>query len=116
MDKNSTFKEAVELTEGIIERFEKIEGRPWKAEGAFIELTKQVGELGRLLMVSEQYYFPDRDQLDHQYESTKEKIGDELADIFYAIIRIARHYDIDLLEAHVNARRIEDEFLKSKGV
>jgi len=116
MNKDMTFNEAIELAKGIVERFEKIEGKPWKSEGAFIELTKQVGELGKLIMNHEKYYFPDREKSDNRYESSKEKIGDELADIFYAIIRISKHYDIDLLDAHIKARGDEDEFLKSKGV
>jgi len=116
MRKDISFKDAIKLAEGIIERFEKIEGKKWGAEGSVIELQKQVGELSKLIMVYEKYYFSDRDKLDKQYETTKEKIGDELADIFYAIIRIARHYNIDLEKAHVEARKEEDDFLKSKRV
>ena len=116
MNKNISFKEAIDLGKSIIERFEKIEGKPWGVEGAMIELSKQVGELSKLIMVYEKYYFSDRDKLDEQYVATKEKIGDELADILFAIIRIAKHYDIDLINAHIDARKKEDEFLKSKGV
>jgi NTP pyrophosphatase (non-canonical NTP hydrolase) len=116
MDKNMTFKDAVKLAHGIIERFEKIEERKWGAEGSLIELQKQVGELSKLVMVHEKYYFSDRNKTDKQYESTKEKIGDELADILYAVIRLAKHYNIDLEKAHIEARKTEDEFLKSKGV
>ncbi len=81
-----------------------------------MELTKQVGELSKLIMVYEKYYFSDRGKMDKQYESTKEKIADELADILYVIIRIAKHYHIDLEKAHLQAREGEDEFLKSRGV
>jgi len=116
MDKNMTFQEAIKLAESIIERFEKIEGRKWGAEGSLIELQKQVGELSKLIMVHEKYYFSDRDKTDEQYESDKEKIADELADVLYAIIRLAKHYDIDLEKAHLEARKAEDDFLKSKGV
>ncbi len=116
MTKKLTFKESIELAHGIIERFEKIEGKKWGAEGSIIELQKQVGELSKLIMVYEKYYFSDRDKEDSQYESTIEEIGDELADILYAIIRIAKHYNIDLEKAHIDARKKEDEFLKSKRV
>ena len=44
---------------------------------------KQIGDLSKLVMVKEGYYFPD------QYKSGTELIGDELADIFAAVIRIA---------------------------
>jgi len=111
-----TFKEAVNLAKEIIKRFEKIENRPWGVEGAMLELTKQVGELAKIVMSYEKYYFQNRDKLDSQYSTNKEKIADELADILYMVIRIAKHYDIDLLEAHVKARKEEDGFLKSKGV
>jgi NTP pyrophosphatase (non-canonical NTP hydrolase) len=114
--KNMSFQEAVDIAKAIIKRFEKIEGKPWGVEGSIIELQKQVGELSKLVMLHEKYYFPNRDKLDKNYESDKEKIADELADILYAIIRIADQYDIDLIEAHIKARKAEDEFLKSKGV
>jgi len=113
---NMTFQEAIQLAEGIIERFEKIEGRKWGAEGALIELQKQVGELSKLVMVREKYYFGDRDKMNSGYEADKEKIADELADILYAIIRLAKHYNIDLEKAHMDAIREEDDFLKTKGV
>lgn len=116
MNKEMSFKEAVILAENIIKRFEQIECRKWGAEGALIELQKQVGELSKLVMVHEKYYFSGRDKLNKQYASDKEKIADELADIFYAIIRLARHYDIDLEQAHLDARKAEDNFLKSKGI
>ncbi len=116
MNKEMNFKEAIKLAEEIIKRFEKIEGKKWGAEGSLIELQKQVGELSKLIMVYEKYYFSDRDKTDKQYETTKEKIADELADIFYAIIRIAKHYNIDLEKAHIEARKAEDNFLRSKGV
>jgi len=110
------FKEAIELAHSIIERFEKLERKKWGVEGAMMELSKQVGELSKLVMMHEKYYFEDRDKLDKQYEVNKEKIADELADILYAIIRIAKEYDIDLEGAHIKARKQEDEFLKTKNV
>ena len=59
-----------------------------------IELAKQIGDLSKLVMVEEGYYFPDH------YKSGTELIGDELADIFAAVIRIADYYDIDLEPAN----------------
>lgn len=38
------FAEMQEMYKGIVERFNKIELQDWKAEGAMIELSKQVGE------------------------------------------------------------------------
>ncbi len=109
-----TWEEMLDLTRKIIKRFEKIEGKPWGVEGGMMELMKQVGELSRLVMSYEQYYFADRGQLDSEYLATKEKIGDELSDILFMTIRIADHYDIDLMDAHVRALQEADEFLKTK--
>lgn len=58
-------------------------------------------------MVAEQYYLADRDS-DPRYAGD---VGDELADILHAVLRIADHYDIDLEEAHVAARRREMAYL-----
>ena len=55
-----TFHEAIALYRTIYHRFETIEGRPWGAEGAMIELMKQVGELAKYVMVAEYYYFAGR--------------------------------------------------------
>lgn len=100
-----TMQAAIELYRDVYRRFEKVEGRPWGVEGAMIELAKQVGDLSKLVMVEEGYYFPNR------YESSTELVGDELADIFAAIIRIADYYQIDLVEAHIKAREAEEKSL-----
>ena len=105
MSSELTMRDAIERYRAVYHRFEKIEGRPWGPEGATIELSKQVGDLAKLIMVKEGYYFPDR------YESSVDQIGDELADIFAAVIRIADHYAIDLIEAHVRAREAEEASL-----
>jgi NTP pyrophosphatase (non-canonical NTP hydrolase) len=116
-DKELTFKEAIKLAEDVIDRFEKVEGRKWGIEGAIIELQKQTGELAKYVMMAEKYY-PKGFHKDHKYahDTVEENIGDELADILYATIRIAKHYKINLEEAHLRARKGEDDYLKSKGI
>ncbi len=42
-------------------------------------------------------------------------ISDELVDIFTAVIRLADHYEIDLVEAIAKTRIAEDSWLKTKG-
>ena len=74
MKNEMSFKKAIKLAEDIIERFEKIERRKWGAEGSLIELQKQVGELSKLVMIYEKYYFSNRDKTDKQYKANKEKI------------------------------------------
>lgn len=64
---------------------------------------KQVGELAKHVMVAENYYFIGREYLPG-YETSEDMIGDELADILSMVIRIADHYEIGLVEAHLKAR------------
>jgi len=109
----NTFKDMVLLTHNIIDRFTTIEQRPWGVEGSMMELTKQVGDLTKIVMTQENYYFKEREQNDPNYHSNKDRIGNELADIIYATIRVARHYNIDLEKAYLKARAEEDAFLKS---
>lgn len=111
-----TFKYAFDLAKNIIKRFEKIEGKPWKIDGSMIELSKQVGDLSKLVMSYEGYYPKDRGKKDNQYLATKEKIAEELADLLFMIISIADYYEIDLEKAHIEARKGEDKYLKSYGV
>jgi NTP pyrophosphatase (non-canonical NTP hydrolase) len=106
-----SFQEAIKLYRDIITRFEKIEGRSWGIEGAIIELTKQVGSLAKYIMIQENYYFYSAD-----VEKNKKQIEDELADVFGQIIRISDYYNIDLLEAHIEARKGEARELEKKGV
>ncbi len=112
MPTEMTFYQAIELFRPIYRRFEKLQGRPWGVEGAMIELSKQAGELARLVMVTEGYYYPERSRLP-QYAAGREAIGDELADIFAQLIRIADYYEIDLVQAYLRARREEAESLNS---
>lgn len=112
---SDTFEEALEKIRSNIKRFEKIEGKPWGAEGAVIELAKQVGDLSALIMNREGYYFSGRDKLSDKYDSSNEKIADELADILLAVVRIADHYGVNLEAANTKTRQSEGAFLKSKG-
>lgn len=110
-NKKYSFQELIEITKSVFEEFEKLEQKPWGAEGAVIELMKQVGDLAKRIMVFEKYYFQKRES-EPNYKTTKEDIADELADILYCVIKIAEHYKINLEEAHLKARREE---LKSLG-
>ncbi|MBP9747858.1 hypothetical protein KBD13_02915 [Patescibacteria group bacterium] len=111
--KSTPFKDVVSRAEKIIQRFEQIEGRPWGAEGACLELSKQVGELARCILMQEKYYFSGRDR-NPLYTTGIKQIGDELADVLYAIIRIARHYNISLEEAHIHACEDAEAALEKK--
>jgi NTP pyrophosphatase (non-canonical NTP hydrolase) len=113
---DKSFKQVIEEIMAVEKRFNKIEGKPWGAEGAVIELMKQVGELSSLVMMHEKYYFSNREKINPKYAAGITRIGDELADILFAIIRIADHYGIDLIKSNEDARKEEIDFLKKKGV
>jgi NTP pyrophosphatase (non-canonical NTP hydrolase) len=99
-----------------IKRFEKIEGRPWGVEGAVIELAKQVGDLSALVMTKEGYYFKEREEYRDKYSSNTDDIADELADIVFAVTRIAKHYNIDVMKATQKAAQEDEKWFKEKGV
>jgi len=113
---NQTFEEAINDIRKSVSRFQKIEGKPWRVEGAVIELAKQVGQLSALVMNREGYYYAERDKESDNYKSSNNNIADELADIMFAVVRIADHYGIDLVSTNVKTRKLEDDFLKTKNV
>ena len=113
MSKES-LREAIDAGRDIVARCVQIQPRTWGAEGAIIELVKQVGDLARHVMVYEGYY-AERDDAE-RYGDDKKLIADELVDIFTGVIRLAEHYEIDLASDIDVVRKAEDEWLKSKGV
>lgn len=102
--KKLSFQEIIEFHRQVIKKFEKVERKPWGIEGSMIELTKQVGDLAKHVMVYEKYYLADRDQVD-EYKTTKANLADELTDLFFIIVRIADHYGIDLEKELIKARQ-----------
>ena len=109
MDK--TFVEMEDMYKEVVKRFKKIELQEWKAEGAMIELSKQVGELAKQVMIKEKYYALEGDVLD-----VDKRLGNEMADVIAQIMRLADYYKIDLVKAFIEAREDEDRYLKSRGV
>jgi NTP pyrophosphatase (non-canonical NTP hydrolase) len=106
-----SFAEMQEMYKGIVKRFNKIELQDWKAEGAMIELSKQVGELAKQVMIKEKYYALTGDVPD-----VDEKLGNEMADVIAQVMRLAEYYSIDLEKAFIEAREDEDRYLQSRGV
>jgi len=106
-----SFAEMQEMYKEIVKRFNKIELQDWKAEGAMIELSKQVGELAKQVMIKEKYYALTGDVPD-----VDEKLGNEMADVIAQVMRLAEYYNIDLEKAFIEAREDEDHYLKSRGV
>jgi hypothetical protein len=110
------FSEIVQQTLIIFSRFKKIEAKPWKVDGAMIELTKQVGQLSALIMMQEGYYPKNRDKDDPKYQTSKEKIGDELSDIISMTIRLADEYGINLEHSYLQSLKNADIYLQQKGI
>ena len=76
-----------------------------------IELSKQVGELAKQVMIKEKYY-----ALTDEVPDVDERLGNEMADVIAQVMRLAMHYNIDLEKAFIEAREDEDSYLKSRGV
>ena len=106
-----TFAEMEDMYRGVVKRFHKIYLQEWKAEGAMIELTKQVGELAKQVMIKERYY-----ALEGEVLNVDKCLGNEMADVIAQIMRLADYYKIDLEKAFIEAREDEDRYLKSRGV
>ena len=106
-----TFSEMQEMYRETVKRFNKIELQDWKAEGAMIELSKQVGELAKQVMIKEKYY-----ALTDEVPDVDERLGNEMADGIAQVMRLADYYKIDLEKAFVEAREDENHYLVSRGV
>lgn len=100
MDKKYSFQEMIEKSLEVIDEFTKVEKKKWGVEGAMMELSKQVGELAKNVMMFEGYYMAGRDTLS-EYRTSKDKIVDELSDILFMVIWISKHYGIDLEKEHL---------------
>lgn len=100
MDKRLMFQEIITKSLEVIREFEKVEKKKWGGEGAMMELSKQVGELAKNVMMFEGYYMAGRDSLP-EYQNSKDKIADKLSDILFMVIRIAEYYKIDLEKEHL---------------
>lgn len=106
-----TFAEMQQMHREVVQRFSTIELKPWEAQGAMIELSKQVGELAKQVMIKEKYY-----ALTDEVPDVDEKMANEMADVIAQVMRLADHYGIDLEQAFVDAREEEKRYLVSRGV
>ena len=109
--KSKTFAEMQEMYRNVVKRFNKIELQEWKAAGAMIELSKQVGELAKQVMLKEKYYAFEGDEAE-----INERLGNEMADVIAQVMRLADYYNIDLEQAFIDAREDEDNYLTGRGV
>lgn len=108
---SKTFREMQDMYREVVKRFRKIELQEWKAEGTMIELSKQVGELSKQVMLKEKYYAYTDDTA-----VVNAKLGNEMADVIAQVMRLSDYYGIDLEQAYIAAREDEDQYLRSRGV
>jgi len=104
--------ELIKYTNEIIKEFEKREQKKWTPEIMITELTKQMGEVSKQIMMLEKNYIPQRKNYP-EYAYSKEKLADELSDILFMIIRISNYYKIDLEKSHLNELKIAKEWFES---
>jgi hypothetical protein len=104
------FIELIDINRAVAAAFDARERRPWGVETLVMELAKQVGDLAAALLTTEGYYLADREQ-DPRYSGGTGRGANERADLFYCILRLADHYEIDLEAAHLSARRPEWTYL-----
>lgn len=113
--KNSlTFQDVVNKTLKVVKKFEEVEQRKWGIEGNMIELSKQVGELAKNVMMLEKYYLAKRRQESKYKDASKKEIANELSDILFIIIRIADLYEIDLEKSHLKEMELALKSLREK--
>ena len=108
---SKTFADMQDMYREVVRRFSQIELTPWQAQGAMIELSKQVGELAKQVMIKEKYY-----ALTDEVPDVDTKLGNEMADVIAQVMRLADHYGIDLEQAFLDARADEARYLESRGV
>lgn len=114
MASSLTFQEITTKTLRVVKEFEKVEQRKWGIEGNMIELSKQVGELSKNVMMLEKYYLASRSQEPKYKDASKEEIANELSDILFIIIRIADLYKVDLEKAHLKELELALKSLEKK--
>ena len=99
------FQEIIDKTLQLRDRFPNRLGK----KNRFLDLVEEVGELANSILLSEDVK-PDKHKTGSQ-----EEIEDAMADIFYNLILLADHYNINLEKAyiemleHVNKRIDERE-------
>ena len=83
---------------GILEN--KNYGRSWSNEEIFIGLTSDIGDLSRLILAKEGMM---------TIENVEMKLGHEISDCMWALLILAKNYNIDLEKAFFeNMRGLED--------
>ena len=98
-------EEALRIRELYSKNDEKNFGRQWTKEEIFIGLTGDIGDLGKLVLAKEGI---------RNIEDADEKIKHEIADCLWAILVLAKEYDIDIEETFLkNMKELEERILNN---
>ena len=104
-------QELINQTKEMIREFEKREQRKWTPEIIITELSKQLGEVSKQIMMLEKNYILERANYP-EYSYSREKLGGELSDILFTLIRLADYYKIDLEKVHLNELKQAKKWFK----
>ncbi len=107
-------KKIVRKTEKVINEFEKREQKKWTPEIMMTELTKQLGEVSKQIMMLGKNYISQRDNY-LEYASSKEKLADELSDVLFMLIRLSKYYQIDLEKSHLKELKLAEKWFEKNS-
>lgn len=74
----------------VLTGFKNVEPREWGVEGTLLELTVEIGSLGRMITIFENYRHGDK---------SRHQLADELSDILFVLIRLGVELNIALPQA-----------------
>lgn len=95
----------VETSLPVLEGFKRIEPRQWGLDGTFLELNTEIGALGRVLTIWENY---------RHGRKSRHNLADELSDIFFVLVKIIQETNTSISDS-LTVKRIqsaEQEFFR----
>jgi len=93
-------------TEKIIKKFQEIEKNPWGPEAIVLDLVEEVGELANAVLVREKY---------KSIKRKKSELKDSIADILYALVRLANYYNINIKDEYMKMlKKLEERLEKGE--
>jgi len=95
----------IEISLPVLEGFKRIEPRQWSLDGTFLELNTEIGALGRVLTIWENY---------RHGRKSRHNLADELSDIFFVLVKIIQETNTATSDS-LPAKRIqlvEQEFFR----
>ncbi len=101
----NNFQKMIDRALEVKAKYDKIEPKEWGVDQDFMGMVKDVGDLGKILMVARGY----RDDIDRNKTGA---LPHELSDILFSLITIANKTGVDLEKAFHKTMDELDERLK----